>query len=101
LRNLLIIKGKIPGPQTGAGRLLRCLAAGWIVSAGLLTGGCMVGPDYQRPRVNLPAGYGAQAAPPEGWKLAQPAEEAALNPAASPASRADALRWRDWWNRSR
>jgi NodT family efflux transporter outer membrane factor (OMF) lipoprotein len=93
----LIIKGKIAGRQAGAGLLLRRLAAGWIVSAGLLLGGCMVGPDYQRPRVNLPAGYGAQAAPPEGWKLAQPAEEAALNPAANPASGADALRWWRLW----
>lgn len=57
----------------------------------------MVGPDYQRPRVNLPAGYGAQAAPPEGWKLAQPADEAALNPAANPATGADALRWWRLW----
>ena len=68
-----------------------------ILSLMLLLGGCMVGPDYQRPSVNLPAGYGVQAAPPEGWKLAQPAEEATLNPADKPASGADALRWWRLW----
>ena len=51
------------------------LAAGAIVA--LLLGGCMVGPDYQRPAVELPGGLSGRGAP--------------VAPATAAATRTD------WW----
>jgi len=68
---------KSPKPVNRA--LIRC--AGLLATA--LLAGCAIGPDYQRPAANLPAGYGAEvssAAPgdqpsvavnAEWWKLFQ------------------------------
>lgn len=39
----------------------------------LLVTGCAVGPDYQRPSAAIPASYKEA---PEGWKVAQPADQA-------------------------
>ena len=39
-------------------------------AAALLLGGCMVGPDYHRPQVNVPATYSELP----GWTQAQPAD---------------------------
>ncbi|SAL70781.1 outer membrane efflux lipoprotein [Caballeronia terrestris] len=39
----------------------------------LLVAGCAVGPDYQRPSAAIPASYREA---PEGWKVAQPADQA-------------------------
>jgi|SRR5579871_3800515 len=41
-----------------------------VVSAMLLASGCMVGPNYQRPKAPVPAAF--KEPPPEGWKEAQP-----------------------------
>ncbi len=51
------------------------LATAWL--AALALGGCMVGPDYQRPTVAVPAQF-KEAAP--GWKTAQPNDMAARGP---------------------
>jgi NodT family efflux transporter outer membrane factor (OMF) lipoprotein len=40
-----------------------------VVSLALLLGGCMVGPDYQRPQVSVPSSY--KELP--GWEVASPA----------------------------
>ncbi|SAL29950.1 efflux transporter outer membrane subunit [Caballeronia humi] len=45
------------------------LAAAFV----LLVAGCAVGPDYQRPSAAIPASYKEA---PEGWKVAQPADQA-------------------------
>jgi NodT family efflux transporter outer membrane factor (OMF) lipoprotein len=43
------------------------------VAAALLLGGCMVGPDYVRPSVDVPAAYKERA----GWKQAEPRDQLA------------------------
>ncbi|KND61465.1 RND efflux system, outer membrane lipoprotein, NodT family [Candidatus Burkholderia verschuerenii] len=62
-----------------ASRSLHARAASsfaWRLSAFALTAlvaGCAVGPDYQRPATPIPATYNEA---PEGWKVAQPADQA-------------------------
>jgi NodT family efflux transporter outer membrane factor (OMF) lipoprotein len=43
-----------------------------MISLALMLGGCMVGPDYHRPQVPVPANY----KPLPGWTMAQPSAEA-------------------------
>ncbi|MDR2017043.1 MAG: efflux transporter outer membrane subunit [Burkholderiales bacterium] len=43
----------------------------WMLPAALLTG-CMVGPDYVRPQLDIPAAY---SEPTAGWKHAHPSDE--------------------------
>lgn len=43
-----------------------------MISLALMLGGCMVGPDYHRPQVPVPAHY----KPLPGWTMAQPSAEA-------------------------
>ncbi|WP_165646037.1 efflux transporter outer membrane subunit [Bordetella bronchiseptica] len=40
-------------------------------------GGCAVGPDYQRPAIDVGAAYKEAAAPQPGWTPAQPSDESA------------------------
>src|SRR5471032_290785 len=42
-----------------------------MISLALMLGGCMVGPDYHRPQVPVPAHY----KPLPGWTMAQPSAE--------------------------
>ncbi len=65
---------------TRRGRATRPRSTAMAVSIALLTAGCAVGPDYQRPSVSVPAAYEEQA-PADGasagdWKKAQPKDDA-------------------------
>jgi len=44
-----------------------------LLLALILEAACTVGPDYQRPKVEVPAAF--KEAPPPGWKEAQPRDE--------------------------
>jgi NodT family efflux transporter outer membrane factor (OMF) lipoprotein len=45
-----------------------------IVGALLVSGGCMVGPNYRRPPAPVPTAF--KEKPPDGWKEAQPSDAA-------------------------
>jgi len=49
----------------------RRLEAAWLLSAGTLLCGCMVGPDYVKPKAEVPPAYKEDA----DWKVAQPKDE--------------------------
>jgi len=50
----------------------------WIFSS-LIFSACAVGPDYQRPSVNVPVAY-KEAATYSGWKVAEPQDEQTRGP---------------------
>jgi NodT family efflux transporter outer membrane factor (OMF) lipoprotein len=52
---------------------IRGVAAAAAVSGALLLGGCLVGPNYHRPAVPIPAQYKEL---PDGWTVAAPAADA-------------------------
>jgi NodT family efflux transporter outer membrane factor (OMF) lipoprotein len=58
----------------GAARLVgRRVGLAALAGAMALLSGCMVGPDYVKPKVQVPAAYKES----EGWKVAQPQDEMA------------------------
>ncbi|SAK42122.1 RND efflux system outer membrane lipoprotein [Caballeronia calidae] len=50
----------------------RLTATALAATLAMLIAGCAVGPDYQRPSTAVPASYKEA---PEGWKVAQPADQ--------------------------
>ena len=62
--------GRLAVEQIGRKRMnMKNSRKALTVSLALLLGGCMVGPDYQRPQVSVPASY--KELP--GWEVASPA----------------------------
>ena len=62
--------GRLAVEQIGRKRMnMKNSRKALTVSLALLLGGCMVGPDYQRPQVSVPANY--KELP--GWEVASPA----------------------------
>ncbi|WP_250522790.1 MULTISPECIES: efflux transporter outer membrane subunit [unclassified Caballeronia] len=57
-------------PASAAARLTTTALAAMLA---MFIAGCAVGPDYQRPTTAVPASYKEA---PEGWKVAQPADQA-------------------------
>jgi len=64
------VVGRLAVEQIGRKRMnMKNSRKALTVSLALLLGGCMVGPDYQRPQVSVPASY--KELP--GWEVASPA----------------------------
>jgi len=64
------VVGQLAVEQIGRKRMnMKHSRTALTVSLALLLGGCMVGPDYQRPQVSVPAAY--KELP--GWEVASPA----------------------------
>jgi NodT family efflux transporter outer membrane factor (OMF) lipoprotein len=47
-----------------------------LLALALLAGGCVVGPDYQRPDAPTPSGFREQPPPGGNWKPAEPGDQA-------------------------
>ncbi|HEY6290784.1 MAG TPA: efflux transporter outer membrane subunit [Terriglobia bacterium] len=60
-------------PRRASTRLGQLLAPAIIALALILEAACTVGPNYQRPKVEVPPAF--KEAPPPGWKDAQPRDE--------------------------
>ncbi|MGV2288421.1 efflux transporter outer membrane subunit [Trinickia sp. YCB016] len=61
---------RIPHSRAGIPRVLTLAIA---AAAAIAFAGCAVGPNYQRPAAAVPASYKET---PEGWKVAQPSDQA-------------------------